>query len=89
MLYLRGRWQVWMSTLRICHRSFDCGPGGANGLLDFLFSRSQRVVRDVQRALFYFHFDYAVQRFDRISDFFLASDISELIDFDSSDHGFA
>ena len=27
---------------------------------DFLFSRCQRIVRDVQRALLYFRFDYAV-----------------------------
>ena len=55
-----------MRTFRICGRSFDRGPSGADSLLDFLFSRCQRIVRDVQRTLLYFAFDYAVQRYDRI-----------------------
>ena len=41
--------------------------------LDFLFSCCQRIVRDVQRVLLYFGFDYAVQRFDRIGYFLLVS----------------
>ncbi len=77
-----------MRTFRICGRSFDGCPCGMDGLLDFLFSRCQRIVRDVQRALFYFGFDCAVQRFDRIGYFLLAGDISELLDFNSSGHGF-
>ena len=48
-----------MSAFRICGRSLDRGPGGADSLLDFLFSRCQRIVPDVQRALLYFGFDYA------------------------------
>ena len=35
-------------------------PGGADSLFDFLFSRCQRIVGDVQRVLLYFGFDYAV-----------------------------
>ena len=78
-----------MRAFRICGRSFDRGPGGADSLLDFLFSRCQRIVRDVQRALLYFGFDYAVQRFDRIGYFLLVSGVSEFLDFNSSGHGFA
>jgi hypothetical protein len=88
LLYIR-RWQVWMRAFRICGRSLDRGPGGANSFFDFLFSRCQRIVRDVQRALRYFGFDYAVQRFDRIGYFLLVSGISQLLDFNSSGHGFA
>jgi len=36
--------QVWMRAFRICGRSLDGGPGGADSLLDFLFSRCQRIV---------------------------------------------
>ncbi len=78
-----------MRTLSICGRSLDGGPGGADSLLDFLFRRCQRIVRDVQRALLYFRLDYAVQRFDRIGYFLLVSGISQLLDFNSSGHGFA
>jgi hypothetical protein len=81
--------QVWMRAFRICGRSLVRGPGGANSFLDFLFSRGQRIVRDVQRALRYFGFDYAVQRFDRIGYFLLVSGISQFVDFNSSGHGFA
>src|SRR5262249_11742747 len=52
--------QIWMRTFRICGRSLDSGPGGTNSLLDFLFSRGQRIVRDVYRAFLYFGFDNAV-----------------------------
>jgi hypothetical protein len=41
-------------------RGFDSIPGGADSLLDFLFSRGQRIVRDMQRALLYSGFDHAV-----------------------------
>jgi hypothetical protein len=78
-----------MSAFRIRNRGLDCGPGGADRLLDFLFSRCQRIVRDMQRAFFYFGFDYAVQRFDRIRYFLLVSGISDIVDFNSSCHGFA
>src|SRR5215467_7501599 len=59
LLYIR-RWQVWMRTFRICGRSFDSGPGGADGLLDFLLSCCQRIIRDVNRAFFDLCFDHAV-----------------------------
>ena len=78
-----------MRAFRICGRSPDGSPGGADSLLDFLFSRCQRVVRDVQRALLYFAFDYAVQRCDRVGYFLLVSGISQSLDFNSSGHGFA
>src|SRR5215468_5868406 len=81
--------QVRMRTFRICGRTLDSGPGGANCLLDFLFSRHQGIVRDVQRAFRYFGFDYALQRFDRIGYFLLVSGISELFDFYPSGHCFA
>ena len=45
-----------MRTFGICGRSLDSGPGGTNSLLDFLFNRSQRIVRDVQRPFLYFGF---------------------------------
>ena len=77
-----------MRSFRICSRSLDCGSRGANRLLDFLFSRGQRIVRDVQRALRYFGFDYAVQGFDRFGYFLLVSGISQFLDFNSSGHGF-
>jgi hypothetical protein len=78
-----------MRAFGICGRSLDRGPGGADSLLDFLFSRRQRIVRDVERALLDFGFDYAVQRFDRIRYFLLVSGISDIVDFNSSCHGFA
>jgi hypothetical protein len=78
-----------MRSFRICSRSLDCGSRGVNRLLDFLFSRGQRIVRDVQRALRYFGFDYAVQGFDRIGYFLLVSGISQFLDFNSGGHGFA
>ncbi len=78
-----------MRTFRICGRSLDRGPGGADGLLDFLFSRCQGIVREVQRALLDFGFDYAIQRFDRIGYFLLVSGISQFLYFNSSSHGFA
>jgi hypothetical protein len=77
-----------MRAFRICGRSFDRGPGGADSLLDFLFSRCQRIVRDVQRTLLYFGFDYAVQRYDRIGYLLLADGVSELVDFNSSGNRF-
>ncbi len=43
-----------MRAFRICGGSFDRGPGGADSLLDFLFTGCQRIVRDVQRAAIYF-----------------------------------
>jgi hypothetical protein len=43
----------------------------------------------VQRAVLYFGFDYAVQRFDRIAYLLLADWIIELFNHNSSDHGFA
>jgi hypothetical protein len=78
-----------MRAFRVCGRSFDCRPGGADSLLDFPFSRAQRIVRNVQRAFGYFGFDYAVQGFDRIGYFLLVSGISQFLDFNSSSHGFA
>jgi len=39
-----------MRAFRICGRSLDRGPGGADCLLEFLFSRCQRIVQDVLRA---------------------------------------
>ena len=78
-----------MRAFPICSRRLDRGPGGADRLLDFLFSRCQRIVRDVQRALLYFGFEYAVQRFDRIGYFLLVGGISQFLDFNSGGHGFA
>jgi len=78
-----------MRVFRICGRGFDGGPGRADSLPDFLFSRCQRIVRDVQRALRYFGVDYAILRFDRIGYFLLVGGISQLLDFNSSSHGFA
>src|SRR4029077_1753397 len=80
--------QVWMRAFRICGRSLDGGPGSTDSLLDFLFTRGQRIVRDVQRVVLYFGFDYAVERFDRIGYFLLLSGISQILDFNSSGHGF-
>ena len=57
-------------------------------MLYFFLSRCQRVVRNVQRALLYFGFDYAVQRFDRVGYFLLVSWISQFLDINSSGHGF-
>ena len=88
LVYVRGRCQVWTRSFCICGRGFDATPGGTNSLLDSLFTRRQRIVRDVQRALFYFGFDHAVQRFDGIGYFLLTTGIVELLDFNSSDHGF-
>src|SRR4051812_22969876 len=82
LLYIRG-WQIWMRVFRIGGRSLDRGAGGANSLLNFLFSCCQRIVRNVQRALLYFRVDYAVQRFDRIGYFLLVSGISQFVDFNS------
>ena len=59
LLYNRS-WQVWVRAFSICNRILDRGPGGADSLLDFLFSRRQRIVRNVQRAFRYFGFDHAV-----------------------------
>ena len=58
-----------MRAFRICGHSLDRGPGGADSLLDFLFSRCQGIVRNVHRAFLYFGFDYALQGFDRIGHF--------------------
>src|SRR4030095_1948978 len=66
LLYIRRSWQVRMSSLCICRRVFDGIPGGANSLLDFLFSRGQRIVRDVQRALLYSGFDHTVSSHARV-----------------------
>jgi hypothetical protein len=77
-----------MRAFRICGRSLDGGPGSTDSLLDFLFTREQRIVRDVQRVVLYFGFDYAVERFDRIGYFLLLSGISQILDFNSSGHGF-
>jgi hypothetical protein len=78
-----------MRTFRIRGRCLDRGPGGADSLLDFLFSRCQRIVRDVQRALLDFGFDYAVHRFDCVGYFLLVSGICQFLYFDSSSHRFA
>lgn len=85
---IRRRWELWMRSFGICGRGSSGGAGRANSLLDFLFTRRQRIVRGVQRALFYFDFDYALQRFDRIGYFLLVRRISELFDFDPSGHCF-
>ena len=83
------RGQVWVRVFRSRCRSLDVGPGGTDSLLNFLLSRCQRIVRDVQRALLDFGFDYAVQRCDRVGYFLLVSRISQFLDFNSSCHGFA
>jgi len=88
LLYIRS-WQAWMRAFSICGRILDRGPGGADSSLDFLFSRGQRIVQDVQRPLRYFGFDYAVQGSDRIGYFLLVSGISQFLDFNSSSHCFA
>lgn len=49
-----------MRAFRICGRSFDRRSTGTDRSLDFLFSRCQRIVPDVKRAVLYFGFDYAV-----------------------------
>ena len=82
------RWQIWVCAFRICGRSLDGASGGADSLLNFLFSSCQRIVRDVQRALLYFGFDYTFQRCDRVGYFLLVSGISQFLDFNSSGHGF-
>ena len=59
LLYARGRWQIWMRTLRICSLSFDRGPGRADNLSIFFSLVAHSIVRDVQRPVFDFCFDYA------------------------------
>ena len=49
-----------MRAFRVSGRSLNGAPSGADSVLDFLFGRCQRIVRDVHRALFYFGFNYAV-----------------------------
>ena len=66
-----------MRVFSICGRSLDGGSGGADSLLNFLLSRCQGIVRDVQRAFLYFVFDYAVQRCDRVGYFLLVGRISQ------------
>jgi len=78
-----------MRAFRVCGRRLDGGSCGADSLLDFLFGRRQWIVRDVKNAFFYFGFDYAVQRLERIGHFLLPSGILWLVDFDSSGHYFA
>jgi hypothetical protein len=89
LIYVRRRRQIEMRSLSVCRSGFDRTSGRTNSLLDFLFSRGQRIVRHVQRAFLYFDFDYTVQRFDRIGYFFVAGGVAELVDFDPSDHRFA
>ena len=55
-----------MRSFCICGCGFDSNSGRMDSVLDFLFDRCQRIVRDVHRAVLYFGFDHAVQRFDRI-----------------------
>ena len=43
LLYIR-RQQIWVRAFRVCGRSLDGRACGADSLLDFLFSRCQRVV---------------------------------------------
>ena len=88
LLYIRS-WQIGMRAFSICGRILDRRPSRADSFLDFLFSRCQRIVRDVQRALRYFGVDYDILRFDRIGYFLLVGGISQLLDFNSSSHGFA
>ena len=78
-----------MRAFRICGRSVDGGASGADSVLDFLFGRCQRIVRDVQCAFRYLGFDYAVQGLNRIGYFLLVSGISKFLDFKSSGHRFA
>ena len=78
-----------MRAFRVSGRSLNGAPSGADSVLDFLFGRCQRIVRDVHRAFLYFGFDYADQRFDRVDYFLLVNRISQLINFNSSSHGFA
>ena len=89
LLHTRRVWQVWTHSFCICRRGFDSVPGGANSLLDFLFSRGERIVRHVHRFVLDFGFDYAVQSQDRVGDFPFAGGISELLNFNPSGHGFA
>jgi hypothetical protein len=89
LLYVRRGWQVWMRSLCICGRGFYSITGGADSLLDFLFSRSEQIVRDVQRAVLDFGFNHAVQSQDRVGYFSFAGGISELLNFDSSGHRLA
>ena len=49
-----------MRAFRVSGRNLNGAPSGADSVLDFLFSRRQRIVRNVQRALRYFGLDHAV-----------------------------
>ena len=51
-----------MRSLSVRSRGFDDVPSGADSLLDFLFSRRQRIERHVQRTFRDFDFDYTVHR---------------------------
>src|SRR5438874_8932347 len=73
----------------LCGRGFDCTPGAADSLLEFFSSRSQWIVRNVQRTFLYFGFNHAVQSYDSLDHFPFAGGISELLNFQPSDHGFA
>src|SRR5207248_10681273 len=66
----------------------DCTAGVADDLLEFFFSRSQWIGRDVRRTFFYFGFDHAVQSYDSLDHFPFPGGISELLNFQPSDHGF-
>src|SRR5262249_45419875 len=68
-LHIRRPSWAWMRSLSVRDRCFDGGPGRANSLLDLFFSRRQGVIRDVQRTVFNFGFDYAVQPFNGIGYF--------------------
>jgi hypothetical protein len=61
-----------MRSLSVRSRGFDDVPSGADSLLDFLFSRRQRIERHVQRTFRDFDFDYTVHRFDGVGYFLLA-----------------
>ena len=84
LLHIRRSWQVWTRSFCICRRGFDGIPGGANSLLDFLFSRGEWIVRHVQRFVLDFGFDYAVQSQDRIGYFSFAGGVSKLLNFNPS-----
>jgi len=89
LLHVRRVWQVRMRSFCICRRGFDSISGGANSLLDFLFSRGEWIVRHVHRFVLDFGFDYTVQSQDRVDYFSFAGGISELLNFNSSGHSFA
>jgi hypothetical protein len=56
LFHIGRRWQVRMRAFRVRGCSFDRSAGGADSLLDFLFTRCQQIVRDgaARLSLFWF-----------------------------------